>query len=394
MDTFRLRQFLKYFAKQARQPPGEWEGFYLTPAEGMNFGLRFQLAFPVYAMYAIARAEPLLADEATTVISRYIEKMLHPRVWAYWFQGALAHQSRQSRPLVATTLEKVHTGGASVPLDPCAQGNVQYSGHLASMLGFYRLLSGDERYNREGFVLQAEADGQVYSFEYTYTRLVEQLERQMRENYFGGLCCEPGRAYAACNNHACIANVLHDRVYGTNFGETNTRWAEWVENKMLSGEGLLPLPTPNGLLSVAYLTELKMAAPVSFNFTDAWGLAFMAAWNPEPVRKIYPRFRKRLKPTAQGALKLSSYNLNARLEISNEALNTAFALVLCREMGDQVACEGLHRHLSGVYTLQASPENGLHFQNIQPAPYITALVALAEALPETGGGLNRLVSEL
>ena len=79
MDTFRLRQFLKYFAKQARQPPGEWEGFYLTPAEGMNFGLRFQLAFPVYAMYAIARAEPLLADEATTVISRYIEKMLHPR---------------------------------------------------------------------------------------------------------------------------------------------------------------------------------------------------------------------------------------------------------------------------------------------------------------------------
>jgi len=388
---------LKYLTGLVNQPLEQWEGFYLTRADGMNFGLRFQLAFPVYALYALAQVQPHRTEECTAVIERYIQKMLQPRVWAYWLQGALATQHKSQpegvRPtLVQGVVETAHNrlglSGGLLPLDPCQQGNIQYSGHLASMLGFYQLLSGDDRYNREGFRLIAEVEGEKVSFEYSYTQLVERIHQQMRENHFGGVCCEPSRAYAACNNHACISNILHDRLYGTNFAEANAGWANWVERKMLTSAGAIPLPAPNGLLSVAYMPALKMAIPVSFNFTDAWGFAFMAAWHPVTVQQVYPRFRKRLKSSADG-LKLNSVGINESMEISTEALNTAFALVLATEMGDTATAQGLHNYLDAHYN--PLTENGLYYADARPAPYVTALVALADALPSSGS-LNKLVN--
>jgi hypothetical protein len=363
----------------------------------MNFGLRFQLAFPVYALYALAQAQPQHTEECAAAIERYLQKMLQPRVWAYWLYGAMATQHKSQPQVVKPSLvqgvvETAHSrlglSGGPLPLDPCQQGNIQYSGHLASMLGFYQLLSGDDRYNREGFRLKAEVEGQKISFEYSYSQLVERIHQQMTENHFGGVCCEPSRAYAACNNHACISNILHDRLYNTNFAEANAGWAAWVERKMLTSAGAIPLPAPNGLLSVAYMPALKMTIPVSFNFTDAWGFAFMAAWHPATAQRVYPRFRKRLKTTIDGQ-KLTSVGLNESLEISTEALNTAFALVLAAEMGDTATAESLHRYLDANFAPQTN--NGLYYAEARPAPYVTALVALAEALPYAGS-LYRLVN--
>jgi hypothetical protein len=399
---------LKYLAGLAAQPPGNWEGFYRTPAEGMNFGLRFQIAFAGYALYGLARLTPAYRAPYAAGLAGLIEKMARPETWAYWFQGAAraahsehlehpehSHQTTRPTGPLKTALEFTHSRlgvGGTIPLDPCQQGNIQYSAHLSSLLGFYELLTADPRFDRAGLTLSGQANGQTYRFDYTHSSLAGRIHEQMQENHFGGACCEPGRAYAACNNHACISNLLHDRLHGTNFAEANQRWAGWIKKRMLTGgvKGGLPFPAPNGLLSVAYMPDLHLPIPVSFNLTDAWGLAFMTAWDATTARKIYPRFRKRLKTGPGGSLYLGSVGPNESLEISTLALNTAFAAVFAREMGDRATFERLLAYANLQFD-PVSGEKGRRYYQAKPAPYVTALLALALALPESGGGLRSLL---
>ncbi|MDB5082391.1 MAG: hypothetical protein JWP00_4315 [Chloroflexi bacterium] len=392
---------LKYLAGLAAQPAGSWNGFYRTPVEGMNFGLRFQIAFSGYALFGLARLTPAYRAVYTTGLAALIEKMAHPDTWAYWFRGAarsLAQAGAETKPAgsLRTALEFTHSRlglGGAIPLDPCQQGNIQYSAHLASLLGFYEMLSGDDRFDQEGLTLTAQANGQSFSFKYTHTSLAERIHQQMQDSHFGGACCEPGRAYAACNNHACISNLLHDRLHGTHLAEVNLRWAEWIKNRMLTGgmKGGLPLPAPNGLLSVAYMPDLHLPIPVSFNLTDAWGLSFMAAWDPDTASKIYPRFRKRLKKGPHNSLYLGSVRPNESAEISSVGLNTAFAAVFAREMGDRATFERLLAWADQQLD-SATGENGECYYQAKPAAYITALLALAQALPGGGGGLRSLLA--
>lgn len=384
---------LHYLQNLANQPLGEWEGFFRTPVDGMNFGLRFQLAFVGYAIYGLARLTPAYRVPYVTALYNLIEKMLHPAVWAYWFQGAIHNKTEAETPdRLQKVVQDIHSRlsiGGTIPPDPCLQGNVQYSGHLASLLGFYQLLSGDDYFNRVGFKLQAEANGQSYSFPYTYTELATHIHAQMQSNYFHGLCCEPGRAYAACNNHACISNLLHDELYGTNFADANAAWRAWIEGRMLR-HNQLPLPTANGLLSVAYMPGLHLPIPVSFNLTDAWGLAFMAAWQPELVQREYPRFRPKLKNLPGQALKLGSRELNEKAEISTTSLNSGFAFVLARTQGDIETADGLLR-FADDYLQPTFANGGLFYADSHPAAYVTALYALGATLPESSSGLYELV---
>ena len=392
--------FLKYLSGLAAQPAGDWDGFYRTFADGMNFGLRFQVAFSGYALVALARRPPAYRAPYVAALEALIEKMRHPDTWAYWFRGA-AHQletgndRKNPGPLKSAlefTASRLGLGG-SIPVDPCQPGTLQFSAHLASLLGFYEMLTADPRFDREGLTLTAASGGKTYDFHYTHTNLAEHIFGQMQDNHFGGACCEPGRAYAACNNHACISNLLHDHLHGTHLAEANRRWSDWIKNHMLTGgvKGGLPLPAPNGLLSVAYMPELHLPIPVSFNLTDAWGLAFMAAWDPDTARQIYPRFRKRLKTGPGETLYLGSLGPNESAEISTIGLNTAFAAVYAREMDDQPTYERIlawaDQHLDPV-----EDETGARHYQAKPAPYVTALLALAGALPPEGGGLRSLLT--
>ncbi len=396
--TARELGYLRYLRGMALQPPDSWAGFYRTPSEGMNFGLRFQIAFMGYALYALARRTPAYRAPYAAALRDLIERMAQAETWAYWLNGARSLQARANLPKsrMQNAVEFVHTKMGTpgfIPPDPCQQGNIQYSAHLASLLGFYQMLTDDARYDREGLYLRAEADGEQFEFHYTHSSLSRHLAAQMQESHFGGVCCEPGRAYVACNNHVCISNLLYDRLHGTDLAQANGRWAEWVEKKMLTG-GLnngLPLPAPNGLLSVAYMSELHLPLPVSFNLTDAWGLAFMAAWQPGMVGQIYPRLRRRLKADKQGQLHLGSLGPTESLEISTSALNTAFAAVLAREMGDTATQAGLLAWAESQLEPVSDPVGGYYYQ-AKPAPYVTALLAIAEALPAEGGGLYSLMS--
>lgn len=403
LSTTNLKH-LNYLLDLAVQPADEWRGFYRTSVDGMNFGLRFQLAFSFYALYGLARLTPAYRLPYQMALRALIEKMLRPEVWSYWFRSAVRNPPQPdlaatNRNLFQNAIEVTHTKlgiNGSISPDPCHDGNVQYSGHLASMLGFYQLLSGDDYYDHTGFTLKAEAHETAFAFDYTYSSLATRIQQQMQENYFHGLCCEPGRAYAACNNHACISNLLYDQLYPTNFAAANARWAEWVKTRLLRGETFLPLPAPNGLLSVAYMPGLHLSIPLSFNLTDAWGLAFMAAWEPELARREYRQFRKKLRQVKSAeransmALKLGSLGPNENLEISNAGLNTGFAYILAKEMGDQETARRLRLFADENLGL-LDQANRLYYSKGRPASYVTALFALGDTLPVSGGGLYALV---
>jgi hypothetical protein len=72
------------------------------------------------------------------------------------------------------------------------------------------------------------------------------------------------------------------------------------------------------------------------------------------------------------------------------ALNTAFAAVFAREMGDQATFERLLAYANHQFD-PTGGEKGQRYYQAKPAPYVTALLALALALPESGGGLRSLL---
>src|SRR5690349_4910416 len=87
------QEHLKYLSRLALQPLDSWEGFYLTPSEGMNFALRFQIAFAGYALYGLARLTPAYRVPYAAALKALIERMAQAETWSYWLSAA-----RHSQP--------------------------------------------------------------------------------------------------------------------------------------------------------------------------------------------------------------------------------------------------------------------------------------------------------
>src|SRR5688500_6664868 len=312
--SFESLGHLNYLHRVLTQPLGEWEGFYQAQSASMNFALRYQLAFATYAIALMATRTPVYRRPYVEAMRAAIEKMLHPEVWSYWRvpEGQGVAASGHVAVLVSPH-QRVSVGGA--PSDPIAQDNLQYSGHLSTMLGLYEKVSGDRRYD-EPFTLHDPESG--VSFTYTHSEVAGRIHAQMRQNRFGGVCCEPGMAYVPCNNYAMTSNSLHDALHGTEMSEANVGWLETVRRKMV-----LRGPAARGVFGTAYMKDLKLATPVAFNFTDAWGLAFLLPFDRELARKLYRKFRRKVEREGDQAY-VGSSPLSERMEISDVAVNTGF----------------------------------------------------------------------
>src|SRR3712207_6144025 len=114
---------LKYLSKLALQPAHNWEGFYRTPNEGMNFGLRFQIAFAGYAAYGLARQTPAYRAPYAAILKALIERMARQETWAYWLLPALRVRQKEAEPSrlpgqLQGAVEVVHSrlGVSNLPL--------------------------------------------------------------------------------------------------------------------------------------------------------------------------------------------------------------------------------------------------------------------------------------
>jgi hypothetical protein len=361
---------LAYLHRVLAQPLDRWEGFYTPQADAMNFGLRFQVAFAAYAVAALALRTPAYRRPYAAALLAACERMRDVRVWGYWRRPPAAEApDPQTSGHLAVLLTPHQRRPLGPPADPIHRNNVQFSGHFGTVLGLYERLTGDRRYDVP-FVLGDPASGVAY--EYTHSQVAARLVAQMGENYFGGVCCEDGVAYVACNNHALTANALHDATHGTDYDAARVGWLEWVRHKMV-----LKGPALRGLFATCYLRDMHLSTPVAFNFTDAWGLAFLLPFDPALVRRLYPRLRRKLTGAGRAGMFLGSAPLTEKMEISDVPLNTAFALIVARGVGDTRTAARLagyaHTHFGHRWDGPA-----LRYADAPRTLHTTALYALAQ----------------
>jgi hypothetical protein len=349
----RLLAYLQSFERLALQPRDQWRGFFTPRSDSMNFGLRFQLAFPCYATAAIGHALPAVRERSLAIMAALIERMLDPLVWRYWARAV----------------------GSP---DPVGRANIQYSGHLGHMIGVYELLGGDGRFDQPfSFSLDDR------SVSYTYTTLAAALHEQMRTNHYHGIDCEPGATYVACTDHALWSNVLHDRLHGSDYAAANALWLDFMQRR-LCFRG--PRLRGRGAVSAIYLTQLNLAAPLGLNFMDSWSLALLAPLAPAMTRALAERLWPQLRWLDRATACLPSAAIWTRMEGSDTAVNTGFAYVLAVELGDDVRAAALERYAE--QQLQPIEQGGARLlMGGLAAPYTTALFALGAA-----GGLGQLLA--
>ncbi len=383
--------YLNYLHNTLSQPLGSWEGFYRPQSQSMNFALRYQLAFSTYALAALQQATPAYRAPYVEAMRAAIEKLIHPDVWSYWRAPQEHSEAGQERNGMASSghiavLVSPHQRTIpGAPSDPIARDNLQYSGHLSTMLGLYEKVSGDGRYDSP-FTLHDPFCG--VEFTYTHGKVADRIHSQMVLNRFGGVCCEQGMAYVPCNNHAMASNTLHDALHGTRFRDANAGWLKTVRDKLV-----LKGPALRGVFGTAYMKDLGLATPIAFNFTDAWGLAFMLPFSRPLVRKLYGKFKKRgvSRAGSDGAF-VGSANVSERMEISDIPINTGFGLILSRGMGDTDLFDDLSRYSEQAFG--AGWHGDRYFYAGAPRTlHATALYAISEAIEPGGEGFARLFNE-
>lgn len=379
--------YLNYLHRTLTQSPGQWDGFYQPLSPTMNFALRYQLAFATYALAAMSQRTPAYRAPYAEAMRAAIERMLDVAAWGYWHVPEAASTPGErlaSSGHVAVLISPHQRTALGPPSDPIARDNLQYSGHLSTMLGLYERVSGDRRYDSP-FSLHDPQSGASYT--YTHSEVAGRIYSQMRENGFGGVCCERGMAYVPCNNYAMASNTLHDALHGTHYSAANGKWLETVRDKMV-----LHGPAARGIFGTSYVKDIHIATPVAFNFTDAWGLAFLAPFDRPLVRKLYGKFKKKVVQAGSEGAYVGSSSMSERMEISDVPVNTGFGLILARAMGDANLEAEMLRYSSGAFNMGW---NGVEY-TLKGAPRTlqsTALFALAGSIAPGGGSFARLFHE-
>jgi len=356
---------LRYFTAVAQQVPDAWKGFYHPAVRGSNLEYLFQIAFAGYALTAMQRQVPAWcgpdAPFARGVVA-LTQRMRDERVWRYW-------SARMADP------------------DPVTHANIMYSGHLSCLLSLAELLSGDASFD-DPFDLVYEGQ---HAATHDHTSVAAAIHRQMVAEPNHGVACEPGRIYICCNNHAAISNLLYDRCHpGRDLSAINAEWSAWVRRRMVLApwHALLPGP-PGGILSGVHFAPNDLSLPAATNFTDAWGLALMTPYDAALPRLLAPRLWRRLHRDRTGAF-LPSLRLLTQWEASDTALNTGFAYVLARELGETAVATRLRSWAEAHLGPRTEQDHGW-YTGEHSALYTTALFALGDAIAP--GGIAQLFTD-
>lgn len=365
----RLSTYLGYFETLALQPANHWNGFYVTQYETRSFGLRFQLAFPCYAMGALylhPEATPAEQERCRATMAALIDRMLQRRVWAYWSARSDQYQ---------------------LPPDPVGTANAEYSGHLAMMLGIYRALTGDTRYD-EPFDFRWSRD-EVFS--YTHTSLMYTLHQQMRANDHHGVESEPGEVRVTDMSHVLWANELYASVHDQDYSELNQAWLTFVEQRLILRRKRL---FGNGVFNPSYTNRLRLTMPMGMSVIDAWVLAILHPLASELVAELAPRFLRTIRsiaarpdtPAPQGCVPAAA--MWQSKEIADQTLANGFGYLLAVGLGHTDVAQSLLNYADAYF--EPHEEEGRRcYSGGLAQPYTTALFALGEA-----GGLERLATLL
>ncbi|KXS94210.1 hypothetical protein AC579_3351 [Pseudocercospora musae] len=148
-----------------------------------------------------------------------------------------------------------------------------YSGHLLLMTSLYAMLFDDDEYEKEGGItfkwnplfwgLGSE------EFRYDNRMLQKVILKQMEENEWVGVCCEPNAVFVVCNQFPLIAMRYNDVRDGTNYVEHEIlpKYKAALTKKGMIGE--------DGLYASYFAVKQRQSVAARQGAHTAWANAFM-----------------------------------------------------------------------------------------------------------------------
>lgn len=187
---------LRYLLDLALQPIAAFDGFTHLEQIG-GTALRYQLTYSCYALSASQLTRtPAFTGYLAEAQANMIRKMCDRRVWDYWATEQLVGYLRWNP-------------------DPMVFGNIMYTGFFAGMLAFYEAINDDRGFDDDGS-LPLVWDRRL-RYDYGFTKIVEAIERNMRNSKQTMYPCEPHLVYPMCNAIALAGMRGYDRLHGTDY---------------------------------------------------------------------------------------------------------------------------------------------------------------------------------
>ena len=316
----------------------DWSHFYEPKTQMLNFATRYQLVYPAFGYFIEIKNDPSRMDRIRPLLDTIYRGLLERRCWMYWYAE-----------LNETTW-------------PLGERNLTYAGRLATFTGLYIDAFGEPPAD------QIELDGHST----TYNELSRSLWEQMTASPSYGVTCYHHQTMLMCNAHMLINNVLHDRLFGSNFRSANAAWLETVERHLLRSDQNGPL--------FYFGTEADSPEPIEKYCSvgaDFWSLFLMSSIVPERVSEWFRSVRRNIAHEDEGA-HVQVADWEPGMEFSSDELASAWAFCLAKELGKLDLAASLQRYLE-PRVLQGSELD----------PYISGLYLLGDKLEP--GSFRRLI---
>lgn len=271
----------------------DWTLFYEPRREMANFATRYHLVYPALAYFIELKRRPEQAATIRPRLDTIYRGLLSPRTWQYWHS---------------------ELGETTWPLQ---ERNLTYAGRLATFIGFYIDAFGDPP------ARSIELDGRST----TYATLSKSLWRQMTESPSCGVSCYHHQSMVMCNAHMLINNILHDRLFGTDYAAANQAWLSTIDDNLMTGESAGPI--------FFYGTKPNQPAPERKKRSvgaDIWTFFLMSSVEPDRVGNWFETWQQNITYEQDRArVKISAKD--HEIEFSSNPLATAWAFCLTKELG-------------------------------------------------------------
>lgn len=201
-----------------------------------------------------------------------------------------------------------------------ADGNLFFRGFLNLLLGLYRYIAGDDRWDRP-FPVAGYRD---QTFEWSHSRISEFLSLQMEERPQGPHC-ENTKIYPHCVSGAGAGLQLYDALRGTETGHPFHRWLDFAKQHYMR--------IKNGKLAwfATYYDPLEQVAHVM----PGQGSALMML---ESTPGMYPADRDHMQSLYEMAMRQLGWSDPRKpiVRLLADPRPVGRALFLAREFGDHV----------------------------------------------------------
>ncbi|MEJ3652933.1 hypothetical protein WEH80_08110 [Actinomycetes bacterium KLBMP 9759] len=179
-------------------------------------------------------------------------------------------------------------------------------------------------------------------FAYDRDTLSEHLYRQMVENGYLGVACEPNCVFQICNQPAIFGFRMHDLLTGGNRAEDVVAGYEkaWADFGRLDA---------TGHYNMMIMEDSRDVRPneAPSPWVDAWCGALMNTWNHDFVHANYPRqVAEFLVPGPDGTLSVRSAPAHDVMgqTVVTDTCDTGWVAAWASEMGDHDTLTGLLAH--------------------------------------------------